>query len=145
MFHNEFTGFSGFIFCRKLARTKTQQCTDKSSENNGHKVFSRDFVLLMRASTGVMSTLSYHLSSIHYTSSPFAPTSLFTSASATDRVFLSLNDFTGYSEHGLLISITGDIARMNRSQSSFLHNGYLTTFIMCYNLCISTNSKQKVT
>ena len=85
-FHDQFPGFSGFGFCRKLARTKTQQGTHKASEHNGRTVFSRDLVLLMHASTGVISTLSYHLSSIHYTSSQFSPTSLFASSSATDRL-----------------------------------------------------------
>ena len=45
-----------------------------------------DLVFLTRASTGVMPTLSYHLSSINYTYSQFAPTSLFASASTTNRV-----------------------------------------------------------
>ena len=34
-FHNNFPGLLGFIFCRKLACMKTQQGTDKASENNG--------------------------------------------------------------------------------------------------------------
>ena len=34
----------GFIFCRKLARTKTQQGTDKASEKNGRTVFSQALV-----------------------------------------------------------------------------------------------------
>ena len=36
--------------------------------------------------TGLVLTLSNHLSSLHYTSSQFLPNSLFDSASATDRV-----------------------------------------------------------
>ena len=40
----------------------------------------------MRASTGVMSNLYYHLSSIHYISSQFVPNSIFTSTSATNRL-----------------------------------------------------------
>ena len=39
-FHNNFPGFSGFGFRRKLARTKTQQGTDKASEHNGCTIFS---------------------------------------------------------------------------------------------------------
>ena len=31
--------FQGFGFCRKLARTKTQQGTDKASEHNGRTIF----------------------------------------------------------------------------------------------------------
>ena len=48
-FQNIFPGFSGFGFYRKLARTKTQQGTDKANENKRCAVFSRDLVLLMRA------------------------------------------------------------------------------------------------
>ena len=74
------------MLIRKLAHTKTKQGTDKASEHNGRTLFLRDFLLLTRTLTGLMSTSSYHLSSIHYTSSQFAPTYLFASASATDRV-----------------------------------------------------------
>ena len=65
-FHDKFPGFLGFRFRRKLVHTKTQQGIDKVSEHNRHTVFSRALVLLTRASTGVMSTPSYNLSSIHY-------------------------------------------------------------------------------
>ena len=67
-------------------RTKTQQGTDKAGEHNGRTVFPRALVLLARTSAGVVSTSSYHLSSLYFTSSQFAPTSLFVSAFATDRV-----------------------------------------------------------
>ena len=67
-FHDKFPGSSGFIFFRKLARTKNQQVTDKASEYNRRTVFSRALVLLMCASTRVILTSSYHLSSIHYNS-----------------------------------------------------------------------------
>ena len=40
------------------------------------KVFTQTLVLLTLTSTGVVSTFSYHLSSIHYTSSQFALNSL---------------------------------------------------------------------
>ena len=66
--------------------TKTQQGTDKESEHNRRTVFSHDLVLLTRASTGMISYLSHHASSIHYTSSQFAPSPLFASVSATNRV-----------------------------------------------------------
>ena len=85
-FHNKFPRFLSFGFFRKIAWTKTQQGTDKASEHNGHAVFLRDLILLMRALTGVVSNLYYRLSSIHYTSSPFLLTSFFVSASATNRV-----------------------------------------------------------
>ena len=77
-----------FGFCRKLSRTKTQQSTDKASGHNMRIVFLRYLVFLTPVLTGVVSTLSYHLSSIQYTSSLFVPTSLFASASdtATNRV-----------------------------------------------------------
>ena len=80
VFHYKFPGFSGFGFWRKIAHTKTQQGTDKASEHNGCAVLSQALV------SGVMSTSSYNLSSIHYTSSQFAPTCLFASASAIDIV-----------------------------------------------------------
>ena len=35
-FHDNLPGFLGFGFLRKLAPTKTQQVTDKSSKHNGH-------------------------------------------------------------------------------------------------------------
>ena len=57
--------------------TKTQQITDKAREHNGCAVFSRALVLLTRASTGVVSNSFYPLSSIHYTSSQYTPTSPF--------------------------------------------------------------------
>ena len=63
----------GFRIFRKLARKKNKQGKEKASENNVHNVFYRDLVLLTRASTGVVWTLNYHLSSLHYTSSQFAP------------------------------------------------------------------------
>ena len=56
--HNNVPRFLGFRFCRKLTHTKTQQGTYKSSEHNRH-TFLRDLVLLVSASTGVVSTLSY--------------------------------------------------------------------------------------
>ena len=37
-FHDNFPRFSGFVFFRKLARTKNQQGTDKASEHNRHTV-----------------------------------------------------------------------------------------------------------
>ena len=39
VFQDNFPGFSGFGFRRKLARTKTQQGTDNVSEHNGCTVF----------------------------------------------------------------------------------------------------------
>ena len=68
------------------ARTKkTQQGTEKLSEHNRHTLFSRDFVLIMRASTGVVSTLFYGLCSLSFISSQFTPTSIFSSASVIVR------------------------------------------------------------
>ena len=72
---------SFFGFRRKLPHTKTQQSIDKAGAHNGRTVFSQDLLLIMHTSTGVVSSPSYHLSSIHYTSPLFAPTSLFDSTS----------------------------------------------------------------
>ena len=85
-FHDKFPRFLGFGFFRKLAHTKNQQGTYKTSKHNGRTVFFSALVLLQRASTGVMSTSYYHLSSIHYTSSLFVISSIFASTSATKRV-----------------------------------------------------------
>ena len=43
-----------FGFCRNIARTKTQQSTDKASAHNGRKVFMRDSVLPTHASKGLV-------------------------------------------------------------------------------------------
>ena len=48
-----------FRFRREIARTKTQQITDKASKHNRRTVISWYLVLLMHASTGVVSDLSY--------------------------------------------------------------------------------------
>ena len=85
-FYNKFPGFLVLELRRKLVIKKTQQGTDKASEHNGCTVFSRALVLLTHESTGVMSTSSYHLSSINYTSSTFVTTYPFPSASAINRV-----------------------------------------------------------
>ena len=69
--------FSGFR--RKLAHTKTQQRTDKSSKHTGCTVFTR-------VSSGGVNFVFYPLSYLHFISSLFAPTSLFASASATAGV-----------------------------------------------------------
>ena len=57
-------------------------------------------------------------------------------------LFLSLSDLNEDSDQGLLIRSTGDIFHMTILQFSALHNGYLTTLILWYNLCISPNNKQ---
>ena len=57
-------------------------------------------------------------------------------------LFLSLSSLTGYYEQGVLIMSTGDISQMTRSLSDALHNGYLTTLILWYNLCIYPNNKK---
>ena len=85
-FYNNFPMLSGFVFCRKLARTKTQQGIDKVIKHNGHTVVVWDLILIRCKSTGVVSNSSYHLSSLKYTSSPFAPTSCFVSAFVTNIV-----------------------------------------------------------
>ena len=61
-------------FCRKLARTKTQQSTDKASKYNGRKVFSR-------VSIDGVNFVFYPLSSINFNSSLFA-------ANSRDRTLL---------------------------------------------------------
>ena len=66
-FHRNFPGFSGFIFRKKLTRTKTQQGTDKAIQHNGCTVFFWRFGLL-HVSTEVVSTFFYHLSSLVFTS-----------------------------------------------------------------------------
>ena len=81
-FHGNFTKLSGFGFCRKLARMKTQQGTDKASKYILFTVFLWAVVLLTRASTVVVSNFSYRLSSLRFTSSQFASTYLFASTSA---------------------------------------------------------------
>ena len=43
-FHNNFPGSSGFGFCRKLARTKNQQGTDKASKHNRCTLFSQALI-----------------------------------------------------------------------------------------------------
>ena len=43
-FHDNFPGFLCFGFRRKIARTKTQQGTDKASKHNGRTLFSRALV-----------------------------------------------------------------------------------------------------
>ena len=94
-FHNNFPGFSGFGLCRKLARTKTQQGTEKASKNNRclYSIFT-GFGLL-HSSTEVASTLFYHVSSRSFNSSQFAPTpflaSVSTSASDITRCRHSLS------------------------------------------------------
>ena len=65
--HDNFPGVSGLGFFRKLLCTKTKQGTDKSSNHNRPTAFSQDLVLLTRASTGVVSTLSINLSYIFIT------------------------------------------------------------------------------
>ena len=89
-FYDTLPGFLDFVFRRKLSRMKTQQGTDKASEHIGRTVFSRDYLLLTCASTGVISISSHHLFFIHYNSSTFAPSPLFAStsasSSATNRV-----------------------------------------------------------
>ena len=47
------------IFCRKAAHTKTQQITDKASEHNGRKLFSR-------VSIGGVNFICYPLSYINW-------------------------------------------------------------------------------
>ena len=60
-----------FGVCRKLARTKTQQITDKACKHNGRTVFLRVLTC------GGVNFVFYTLSSLSFTSSIFAPTSLF--------------------------------------------------------------------
>ena len=72
--------FSGNSSAKKLNKSQTKRVNITCVQ------YFCGIVLLTRVSTGVMSNLSYHLSYIHYTSSRFAPTSIFASASATDRV-----------------------------------------------------------
>ena len=45
-FHNNFPGFSGFEFFRKLTHTKTQQGIEKASRHNWRTVFLQDLVLI---------------------------------------------------------------------------------------------------
>ena len=84
--NNKCPGFF-FRFRRKLARTKTQQSTDKVSEHNGRTVFSWALIFLTRSSTGVVSTSPYHLSSIFITlPHNLHQLPIFASASVTNRV-----------------------------------------------------------
>ena len=72
-------------FHKKLARTKIKQSTDKASKHNRSTVFSCSLVFLPRASTGVVSSLSYHLYSFSFTSSLLAPTPHFRLLYASER------------------------------------------------------------
>ena len=56
-------GFVGNSLAQKLNKAQTKRVKIKR-----RAVFSRDLVLLTRASTGVISTLYYYLSFIYYTS-----------------------------------------------------------------------------
>ena len=85
-FHDNFPRFLGFGFCRKLVSTKTQQGTYKERKHIGRTVFYHYHALLLWKLIGVVSTLSYHLSSLSYTYSQFLSPSLFASTFATDRV-----------------------------------------------------------
>ena len=64
-----FPGFSSYLSWWKLACTKTQQVTKKASKHKGRIVFF--------AYQQVESTLSYHLSHFHFTTSQFSPTPIF--------------------------------------------------------------------
>ena len=79
-FHDNFPGFSGFGFRRKLARTKTQQGTQTKRANSIFAGFGPAYARINRSGVNFVSN---HLSSIHYTSSQFLPTSLFASASVS--------------------------------------------------------------
>ena len=84
--YDNFHRFLGFVFCRKLARTKTPQDIDKFIEHNSHTLIFWNIMLLTWETTGVVTNSSFRLSFLHYTSSPFAPTSRFSSASVTNIV-----------------------------------------------------------
>ena len=58
-FHDNFPWFLAFIFCRKRARTETQQGTEKASKRNRRTVFQR-----VSTGSGVINFLFYHLSSL---------------------------------------------------------------------------------
>ena len=73
------TGSLGFIFCRKLASTKNQQGTEKASEHYRTALFLQYLVLITCASTEVVSTLFYPLSSFHFNYPKISPTSIFSS------------------------------------------------------------------
>ena len=79
---SRFLDFSGNL----LAQNPNKSQTNKAIEHNRRTLFSRVMVLLMHESKVVASTLFYPLYSMHYSSSQFAPTSLFSSASVTNIV-----------------------------------------------------------
>ena len=62
-FHDNFPGFSGFGFRRKLARTKTQQGIDKVSKHNRFAVFLRALVFRTHQQKWHQLFLSFILSS----------------------------------------------------------------------------------
>ena len=77
--HKRFTQqkmYQFFRFFMKLARTKTQQKTNKASKHNRRTVFS---TLFSQASTGSVKLVFIPLSYLNFNSSLFAPTSLFSS------------------------------------------------------------------
>ena len=81
-FQNKFPGFSGIGFCKKLARMKTQQSTEKSSKHSSCTVFFGLCSFSRISRSGV--NFFYHLYSTSFTYSLFAPTPLFVSASAIE-------------------------------------------------------------
>ena len=89
MFHNNFPGFSGLVFCKKLARTKTQQSIDKASKRNSCTVLFGLWYFSSINRSGIK--LFYHSYSPSFTYSLFAPTPLFVSASAIECFRYSLS------------------------------------------------------
>ena len=85
--------FQSFQITQETCAHRTEISTDKVNAHDRCTVFYWGLVLIKCASKGVVSTFSYHLSSTYYTSSKFAPTSLFPSASARVRPPLSLNRY----------------------------------------------------
>ena len=77
--------FSGYL--RKLACTKNQKCTDKAIEHNeAYSILAGFGLAYLRINRSSVNSVLSCLSSVNYTSPPFAPTSIFAFATATDRV-----------------------------------------------------------
>ena len=75
----------GFNIFQKTHVHKKIKAQKRASEHKGRKSITQGLVLITRASTGVVSTLYYCLSSLSFNSSNFVTTPLFASAPARVR------------------------------------------------------------
>ena len=83
-FYSSFPDLLGFGFHRKFARTKNQQDIDKASEHNGAYSISLGFFLSFVQIKG--SADNFLLSSLCFTSTQYAITSIFAFATASNQL-----------------------------------------------------------